>query len=975
MQKEIVQNSKKNRILFIIELFFAILLAIGCSVIGMSNLLWVSNDMLPSQTDLLGHLTKVIYLAEQLSEGHLPSWFPYWYNGSTTTQYYVPLSYYLMIPIYLATHNLMMTYKLFCVSMMTIGSLGVWAFCNKNIGRGCGLVGIILFSLQPILLESLYREGVVAQGPIYALTSWYLFLVLSCAKKPTRGKFFGTTLSVTLLIMSHAMHAYMICLATMIVLFVFILLKKITIRTFFITAGTIVFSGILTAFWSLVGVTGLENPGIPYLLPEAAADTTAKLQWFLPDSKDAFLHFSIEVLGLSVLGLFGYLICSLLKKNNENIKYYGAASLLLTFVTVILSFGYQIPGFELLPLASGLVPGRILTFTAVTGAISGSYFIYMIWNIKKMRFLLKPAALVMIVYVCIRLNPLVRTYPYTDDEAFHTMTAVVDNNEDAFEKGRYHWYSTIGSSEVYFSYLHNYNISNGWNIEGTTQNRIIYNNNIAFPIKEYGYILKEIALWNVKYLLLDDSYIDIMGPLKTDLGFEEAEENREGLTLLVNDQPSSYYLLDHRNALIVSDGLQGLSINFPNLVQGKSENLWDYSEEELQEYDLIYIIEPTIDSRTDKSRFEKKVTDLVNTGVKVIIEAAPSNIFDIFGVQTKDEVFEGSPNLTVTELSPIQTGDVSIDKNSYYARVRGLYGLDEVYADFKYDNSDIRTNVLGTKKVGKGEVVFVGAHLSQYLSGVYVRNNGIGALNDTVKANSDKIKNIFEQLFQYYNVNEAYLPEVFGDVTEQDWGYDGGSFTYDSEQTKKVTVSVTYSPRWTAVIDGKSISLDQREHLITLTLPAGKHRVELHYGITMYGKIGYGISIFGAVSLLLFLCLWKWNIKLINYISDGLTTYLQIDKNDPKVGPDQELLLSSQETSGSREVPDPAGSLDPEKASIDAAESEIAAEQEIAAVNTGLSSLQEDDTIIRREINHNGIVIEIMEINDEIPAVEADMEA
>ena len=599
-RKSIVKNNvyKNNRILFMVELCLAILLSVGCSLIGMSNILTSPSYIYPAATDFLGHMTKVIYIANQLSQGHIPSWFPYWYNGSTTTQYYVPLSYYIMVPIYWGTNNIMLTFKIFCASVMTIGSLGVWTFCYKKIGRFCGLIGILTFSLQPLLLQSLYKEGVIAQGPIFAILPWFLLIILSAAKKPSRGKFIGITVLTTLLILSHAMHAFMVCFVTIAVMFIFFLIRKITIRNFIIASLGIVFAGILTAFWSLVGATGIENPGIPYLLADSATYATANLKWFLPNEKSTFFYYSIEVTVLSILGLICYLVAKVKKRNNENVKYYVLACLLLTIITTFFAFGMSIPGFRYIPFASSMVPGRILTYTAVTGAISCAFAIYMVWNFPKYKFILRPSVLCILIILCIRLNPFDQTYSCLSSEYFNSMEKVISNTDKPFAKGRYNVLGTMDSSESLFAFQDNYNFSSGWNIEGTLHNSTIYNNYIALPLKKYDYIMKQLAFWNVRYLLLSDMYQDLGDELENQLGFEKSDDNRTDSTLYVNNQPSSYYLTDVRSALVISTSMQGFSVQYPNFVQGKSKDLWDYTESELLEYQLIYIIEPDVNTRS-----------------------------------------------------------------------------------------------------------------------------------------------------------------------------------------------------------------------------------------------------------------------------------------------------------------------------------------------------------------------------------------
>ena len=267
---------------------------------------------------------------------------------------------------------------------------------------------------------------------------------------------------------------------------------------------------------------------------------------------------------------------------------------------------------------------------------------------------------------------------------------------------------------------------------------------------------------------------------------------------------------------------------------------------------------------------------MVNNGISVIIEPAVTDEFDLFGVHIQDITITEAPKFTKTYECPYVLEDTLLSNNSYYTTIRSLYGLDTVYANFEFEGNDYNNAILGTKKIGKGEVVFIGAHMSQYLDAVFTRINGSSLVDDLVTKNSNAIELIYKSIFSFYQVDENYLPEVYNTVIENSWSYDGGSFTYKNKETKKVTISVTYTPRWTATIDGNDLDIGQRENLITLTLPAGEHTVTLHYGITIYGKIGYIISVIGLFVLVIFILFWKLNIKIIGIICDGLINYLQI---------------------------------------------------------------------------------------------------
>lgn len=968
-KRQNTENKKVNtKKLFVIELVLAIMLTIVCILIGMSNLLLASNELYPNATDLLGHMTKVMYLSEQVLQGHLASWFPYWYNGATTVQYYVPLSYITMIPLYILTDNVMLTFKLFCGIVLFIGGMGVWAFSYKKIGRFCGLVAIPAFCLQPLLLESLYREGVIAQGPIFAIMPWFLLLFLSCAEKPTKRNYIGATILGVLLILSHAMHAFMVCLSVGIVLFLLILLRKVTMKNFIITISTIVFAGILTAFWSLVGATGFENPGIPYLLPEAAAYTTANIQWFLPDAVNAFFYFSIAISVFFVISILVYIVAAIRKTNHNSHQLYILACIIITVLTCIFSFGMQIPGFRILPFASSMVPGRILTFTAVTAAITISYGVYTIWKLPKVKYLFRPIVFVMIFIMIYEMNPYKNQYAITSPANYQAMKSIANNDKPIFDKGRYMWYGTMDSSEILFSYKNGVAVSSGWNIEGTLQNQVIYNNYVALPLKQYDYIKKQIAFWNIRYLLLNNEYQDLAQSLTEEMQFDISEANRSGFTLYTSKQPSAYYLKDNRNALVISNGMQGLTISFPYLVQGKSDDLSDYTLKELLKFKLIYIVEPQITTLTQITSFENIVETLIDSGVTVMIEPTATKTFDLFDVSVKNEFFATSPGVSTTVECPYNIQDSILEDNSHLPMVRSLYGLDQEYVNFNLNHGAVQSAILGTKKVSRGEVIFVGAHLSQYLDSVYTRNNGINALSNTVLENSKMVESIYTTLFSYYNVEKDFLPKTFDSVTTQAWDYNGGTFSYDSDDEQEITLSITYAPRWSATVDGQAIEVGQRENLITLTLPAGTHKVMLHYGITLYGKIGYAITAFGLVALTLVLLFWKYIMSGLEMARIGLRGYLQFDD-------------TSTETTTSISVYSEESECIAEIASADEEQQENPIAKQVQAMMEDNLSLQNENHIgsgiIQKTIKENDIMIDIIELaedSEEVIIIDNDME-
>ena len=764
-----------------------------CSLAAMSNLLAAGNDVYPLTSDAMGHMAKIQYIAETLAEGEIPGWFPGWYNGSTVTQYYVPLSYYCMVPFYLLTHNVMLTYKISCVLMMFVGGMGIWTFCYRKIGRGCGLVGILAYCLQPFLADSLYEAGAIAQGMIFALAPWYLLATLEFIDKPDRKRFFFSVISAVLLILSHAMDAFMICGCTYVCLLLFVCIKKISMRNYLLGVLTVVLAGVLTAFWSLVGVTGLENPGIP--------------------------------------------------------------------------------------MADSLVPGRILDYTAAGAAIATAYMFYQFFYSEYHAVIGKIGGMLVLAGILVGMNPLERTYRTLTEEQFAGVAEHLTEEGDYFDKGRYTWFGEVDSSETYFPLQYGYQLSDGRNMEGTPHNYTIGNYNIAFSAKKYEYLQKELAFWNVRNVLCAAEYKEF-GDFLIQNGFESLDVGREGYEFYVNQAPSCYYLKDNRNALLIDRQTGSMGMMFPYLIQGKSDSLTEYTFEELKRYAFIYICEPDLTTETGKNKFEELVTKLVNAGIRVVIEPKASGRFDLFDVHVVDEAIEDVPVLSVTEACPYESLTQGELSNTQIQIVRSLYGLDKTYAQFTQKNGTICNDVLGTKKVGNGEVLFVGAHMSQYLETVYLKNYGMDALYDVTRRNSEKIQAFYEEMFQKAGVSTDYLPENFEQVISQEWDSQGGSFTYDAEESGEVIVSVTYTPRWRVYLDGEEIETKQTEHLLTLDLLAGKHTVQMQYRITLYGKIGYLCSVTGLVIFILCLLSFEKCFAFWQRLNDRIRKYLQISTRE-----------------------------------------------------------------------------------------------
>jgi len=290
-----------------LETLICLIVIAGALAFSLWPLLSAPNSNFPYTGDAMGHLTKVKYIADSLRQGHWPAWFPFWYNGSTVIQYYPPLSFFLLAPVQILFDNLMITFKFWAFATLLVGGWGVFYICRRWIGFYAGLLGAVLYVMQPFLLRSLMMQGVIAQGPIIALTPWLLAATLLFFEQRTPWRWMAICITIAALILSHPMHALLVCLGMIYVVLVLWIAGKSRIKSLVLWGWAIIVGAGLMAFWWLPGVTHLEMAGLPITVGTevARAVYTAGPDWFNPAVRrsDAVYYFSPALLVLALLSL------------------------------------------------------------------------------------------------------------------------------------------------------------------------------------------------------------------------------------------------------------------------------------------------------------------------------------------------------------------------------------------------------------------------------------------------------------------------------------------------------------------------------------------------------------------------------------------------------------------------------------------------------------------------------------------------
>lgn len=369
-------------------------------------------------------------------------------------------------------------------------------------------------------------------------------------------------------------------------------------------------------------------------------------------------------------------------------------------------------------------------------------------------------------------------------------------------------------------------MSDGWSIEGTPHNRAIWQHNIAIPLECNDYVVRNLMVWNIRSAYIDNRLRGVIDGMRQ-RGFQTVKTDNEK-TILFNPLPSSYFFRQERDALAIGKAANNMEMNFPWMIKGYSNRLEDYPAEYLKRFKLIYLIEPEV---KDFTGFQDIVESLAKDGKIIIVSMGRGETWPLLDIIPYWEKIETDSDLKPTGKGPIK-GEARLEADPT-GQVPALGNVDILWAVMQ--GSDKKVPAIGYKEVNGHKVYFVGLALGQQIN----------------KTHGEQIKAILEQLMDLAHPNKNIIPAAFP-VETQEWKHDGFNFSYNSPQKAPVQISVTYTPRWKATVDGKPWKAYNMENLIYMELPAGSHKVVFHYGMTWVSWLGIALSGFSLILVALF---------------------------------------------------------------------------------------------------------------------------
>ncbi|MCD2346187.1 6-pyruvoyl-tetrahydropterin synthase-related protein [Clostridium guangxiense] len=611
IESEIIQKRDKNKWKInnpIIKIAASILVLIFGAVI--LSIYLGKHWGYPWGLDTYGHIFKADILYQNIKKGNLyPLFTEYWYNGIQPFRYWAPFSYYVLAMFqFVSSGDPIKAYIIFIGAVFFIGGLGwlLWGIKSKRIFIAL-IIGIMWFFL-PENLRVLFFEGNIPRVVITALIPYLFFFLWEFVEHEKKSAIIPMTIFMILIIMSHLMVGAMLGITTFIFLAIYsVVLKKFLKSSQIIIAMLLAF--VICGIWIYPALKG----GLVSMDSGATSEVMKSLSTPFTTSLNPFIR-----LGSS--GRLGYF-------------YYGLSIIIVSVLGIILSSKKSLPGFitviivflgtttAFIPVLIKLPLNQLLWMMRFTPIAYGIFMLSLLnWTKCKKRFM---AIFLMIIIADSSLSFRFSLYPEGKNSNVETIMdeakritnqriALLDSS--LFES--YPSFYIIGSGKkVSYSY--------GWAWQGASTAKNIVLLNTALENGYYNYmfdrsielgcdtvIVRKNSLKKGKRSFNKINSAAELSKFKLDMETGDAY-------IFHRDTPKNFGVITNYSGLCIGRSAEQIPLQYPSFEIGKSQNIEDYTIDELRKYKVIYLSDF---SYNDRKKAEEMLSKLSSMGVKIIID-------------------------------------------------------------------------------------------------------------------------------------------------------------------------------------------------------------------------------------------------------------------------------------------------------------------------------------------------------------------
>lgn len=684
----------------------AVVLLYAAAAVLIAYLVMISGNY-PAGTDTMGYLYKGNMLYDAIGKG---DWYPLydslWFNGAQTMRYQAPLPvYFLAFCQWIAGGNDLNGYLVFVALVFYLGAL-VWLYIGYHNDRPVlgAFLGILWFFI-PNNLYIFFGEGNLPQ--VFAMIWMPLWLHwISAYLLEDDWRALGKAVPVfTVIVLSGTGLAVMMSAAMLIFLLIYRLLYHRKGKCFPVL-GSMLLAFLITGIWLFASLKGRGNAGGSGVMRGMFQDAWLSLNP-LRRLKRGNVDFYF---GLSsfIVAVFGAL-CS----KRKSMAGFWTALLLFAGTTTSV---YAV--LEKLSMGHSL---WMLSFVSI--ALGMILYSFMKWTSLKRGFVILCCVLLAadvipsfsLVYQGKGTISAAGRMRQTADACLITEVRKITSQRAAILDG-----GSLGAMAPYL--LTGYNekqVKGTFGAENASAATAVNNAELE-EAAENGYYLflfdralelgNDTVLIQIEELKKGSEDIIKVSEAAAKLGYQLSDQN-DSYLLFHMDTYTDFGTICKYDGIAIGDTAATLTYGNPDITKGDSVSLDDYTFRELSNYQVIYLSGFTY---TDRTRSEKLVRKLSDSGVKVVIsgdgipEDSETKERYFLGVSCQDIYFQNGYPVLYTSEGELDTA--LFDRSASQWKTVYLNGLEKI--DGYLFDSGRRIDFSGS--VYNDNIVFIGLNLSYH---------------------------------------------------------------------------------------------------------------------------------------------------------------------------------------------------------------------------------------------------------------------
>ena len=804
----------------------AVLVIILCSILIYWPVISINNpSAVPWGSDALGQLSRLEFLAKSIKQGiYAPYIYPSWYMGMQLFRYESPFTYYILIIIDLITRHAVLAVNWLIFLSALIGGLSFLLY-KKWIGWLPAIGGGLIYLILPDNVRVAFSEGNYPRVLASAFVPLLFYFILDFVEHPRRKvDLAGITVLFLLFVVCHPMMAAIYAVFAAMSALLLWLVKMSNGRSVASVIASIALGIGLAGWWLLPSLTG----GITEL--NSATGGIGLSVSSLSILLNPIIRLHNPETDYAGLSLVVFSLVALFRKNTRDRRAIVFTAVGLLGILAYTPFFNEI--FNSLPVHNLLWPVRFQGVSCFLILLSSMWFLK---KISETRIGLIAVFLFIVAMIDMGLSRrlIAVRQPSMDTLALSTEIGMRPGwREVTLDK------SKLGSQVPYFIARNSQREQVfGWTFQAakTAENVVFINESMDFGA--YSYLLDRLSFFGVDdVILLNDAVPSeqISQALYSD-GFSIPFQS-SSLTYLHRDGTPRAVIADWRG-LAIGKGAVNYSFLFPQIIQGDSLYIDDYSLERLGQYKTLVL---TGFSWHNKTKAEMLVRAAAAQGVNVVIDltraqqdpvAQVSEFLNVWG-----EPIPMDPNPIIVDWEGQRTTLASFGKPNEIWYTLAPQGVDQNEATFQYLGQPV--TVIGSVSSDEHKIWFLGLNLAYHA--LETRDpNALKMISRVLQLEPEARNN-----YQFIPLN-AYIS-----------GPDGYEFTFSLDKSVDMLIPIARFDGTRVLVDGKPVPIQSLENMVLFTAPAGEHLVKIGFVPTTIYKLGLGTTAISVIVVMILMIVW-----------------------------------------------------------------------------------------------------------------------